>query len=401
MEKINMDFKEKVEKALENGLFREVVEMRRCIHQHPGIGIFTQETEAYVKEKLTAWGIRIIPSKTGVLALIEGRCHDNMVALRADMDALPLTEENDVPYRSLYEGKMHACGHDAHTAMLLGAAKVMVENRDALPYDVLLVFQPSEEGPIISGAFEMLKDMDEQGLTEKIKAIFGQHVFNNAPAGMVGTRYGAVAASTDVFVLKFIGHGGHCAEPDKNVDALSLGARFVTEMESFMSRRLSPFDNAICAIGTFHAGTANNIVPETATLTASIRCQKEETRDVIINHVRRIAEGICYGWDATFELDVTRGLPVLVNDDSATSYARSIAIATLGEEKYYDIPTPMMGAEDFTYFAERIPACFLNIGTLNEEKGYSANVHNPKFDIDENALASGVKMLCALAANFD
>ena len=399
MEQFNAAFSQIVEKELHEGVFAQVVEMRRQIHMHPCIGMDTQETENYVKEKLNHYGVEILPSQTGVLARIPGKCHDHLVALRADMDALPLTEENDVPYCSLYEGKMHACGHDAHTAMLLGAARILSAHRDVLPYDVLLVFQPCEEGPIISGAAEILKDMDRLGLTEKIKVMFGQHVFNNADAGKVGTRYGSVAASTDVFTLKFIGSGGHCAEPHMNVDALSLGARFVTEMESFMSRRMDPFDNAVCAIGTFHAGTANNIVPETATLTASIRCQREETRGVILDHVKKIAEGICHGWDATFQLDVTRGLPVLINDDQATAYAMEIAKLTVGEENCYDIPTPMMGAEDFAYYAERVPSCFLNIGTRNAEKGFTVKNHNPRFDIDEAGLFPGVQMLCNLAAN--
>lgn len=399
MKKINTAFKEIVERELNDGVFQEVVDMRRHIHMHPCVGIFTQETEKFVREKLAAWGIGTLETKTGVLAVIPGRCHEQMVALRADMDALPLKEENDVPYCSMYEGKMHACGHDAHTAMLLGAAKIMKAHQDVLPYDVLLVFQPSEEGPIISGAEEMLKEMDDMGLTEKIRVMFGQHVFNTENTGTVGTRYGSVSASTDVFTLKFIGSGGHCSMPEESVDALSLGARFVTEMESFMSRRISPFDNAVCAIGTFHAGTANNIIPETATLTASIRCQREATRGLILDHAKRLAEGICHGWDATFELDVTRGLPVLVNDENTTSYARNVAVQVVGAENYRDISTPMMGAEDFAYFAERVPACFLNVGTRNEAKGFTAKAHNPRFDIDEDGLAVGVKMLCALAAN--
>ena len=399
MENFNEAFRKVVEQELREGVFEQVVEMRRQIHMHPCLGMETAETERYVKEKLNEYGVEVLPSQVGVLALIPGRDHEQLAALRADMDALPLTEENDVPYCSLYQGKMHACGHDAHTAMLLGAAKILSAHRDVLPHDVLLVFQPCEEGPIISGAAEILKEMDRLGLTPRIKMMFGQHVFNNADCGKVGTRYGSVAASTDVFKLTFIGSGGHCAEPHMSVDALSLGARFVTEMESFMSRRMDPFDNAVCAIGTFHAGTANNIVPETATLTASIRCQREETRGLILQHVKQIAEGICHGWDAHFELEVTRGLPVLVNDNAATDYAVDVIKKTVGEENYYAIPTPMMGAEDFTYYAERVPSCFLNIGSRNVEKGFTVKNHSPRFDIDEDCFFPGVAILCALAAN--
>lgn len=401
MGEYNHKFQGIVEHALKDGVFDETVAMRRDIHMHPGVGIYTQETEEYIKEKLAALHIEVIPSKTGVLAKIPGRDHSQFVGLRADIDALPITEENDVPYRSQYEGKMHACGHDAHAAMLLSAAKILSQNAEVLPYDVLLVFQPSEEGPIISGAAEMLKDMDELGLTEKVRVMFGQHVQNPLPVGKVGTRHGSMYASTDVFTLTFIGSGGHCAQPHENIDALSLGAHFVTEMESFMSRRMDPFDNAVCAIGTFHAGTANNVVPETCTLTASIRCQREGTRDLILQHVKQIAEGLCLGWDAQYKLDITRGLPVLVNDDAATDYAVRIAKETVGEENYVEIETPTMGAEDFTYFCRRFPACYLSLGTGNPEKGFCVKAHNPRFDIDETGLANGVKMLCALAANVE
>lgn len=398
MEGFNATFRETVERELSAGVFDEVVAMRRHIHAHPGVGIHTEETEQYVREKLASYGVEILPAQTGVLAIIPGRCRDKLVGLRADMDALPLTEENAVPYRSLYEGKMHACGHDAHTAMLLGAAKILSKHREVLPCDVLLIFQPSEEGPVVNGAEEMLRETDRLGLTDKICLLFGQHVFNNAPTGRVGTRFGAVAASADIFSIKFIGRGGHCAEPHRNVDALSLGVRFVDAMESFMSRRIDPMDNAICAISTFHAGTSHNITPETAEIGGSIRCQSEETRERIKTHMRRIAEGICHGWDARFELEFLLSLPVLVNGDAATAYAREVARETVGQD-YYDIPTPMMYAEDFCFYARRIPSCFLNLGTRNEEKGFVEKNHSPRFDLDEAALSAGVKLLCALAAN--
>ncbi len=398
MEAFNAAFCRTVEKELAEGVFDEVVAMRRYIHAHPGVGTDTGETEAYVREKLTEYGVTVLPARTGVLAVISGRSHEKMAALRADMDALPLREENDVPYRSLYEGKMHACGHDAHTAMLLGAAKILSGHREELPCDVLLIFQPSEEGPTVNGALEMLKETDRLGLTEKICVIFGQHVFNNAPTGRVGTRMGALAASADTFMIRFIGCGGHCSEPHLNVDALSLGVRFVDAMESFMSRRVDPLDSAVCAIGSFHAGTSHNIVPETAELSGSIRCQREETRELIKTHLRRIAEGVCHGWDADFELKFMPGLPVLVNDGAAAAYALSVARQTVGRD-YYDIPTPMMYAEDFCFYAQRIPACFLNLGTRNEEKGFVEKNHSPRFDIDEAAFTAGVKMLCSLAAN--
>lgn len=396
---LNAEFSNAVECEIESR-FEEFVSMRRHIHMYPEVGMETGETEAFVKKQLDRLNVKILPSNVGVMALIPGKNHDHIVALRADMDALPLKEESGLPFSSKHEGKMHACGHDMHTAMLLGCAEILNNHRECLEYDVLLIFQPCEEGPILSGAKEMIPELERLGLKDKIAVVFGQHVFNSLDTGKAGFRFGSGSASTDVFKLTFIGSGGHCCNPHKNIDALSLGAKFVSEMESFMSRRMDPMDNAICSIGTFHSGTANNIVPETATLTASIRCQREETRGLILEHVDKIAAGICHGWDADYELEASRGLPVLQNDSKTVDYAIEVSNQILGEDKTVMLPYPMMGAEDFSYFSELFPVAFITLGARNCDKGCDGENHNPHVRYDEEVIRTGVKMFCNLAANY-
>lgn len=269
-------------KARAAEILPEVIELRRTIHKHPETGFDTGETEKLVKTFLEREHIAILPSELGVLGLIRGQNHDRIVALRADMDALPLQEETGLPYCSQVPGKMHACGHDGHTAMLLGTAKILQEYADELPTDILLIFQPAEEGTGLGGAVKMVPQIQNTGLADKIVAAFGQHVSNDYPAGFVALKKGPVAASTDSFDITFIGKGGHAGRPNECIDALSAGAKFVTAMESFLSRHTDPFDPCVCSIGIFQAGTAKGIVAESAHLAGTIRCQKEETRTYII-----------------------------------------------------------------------------------------------------------------------
>ena len=281
-------------KARAAEILPEVIELRRTLHKHPETGFDTGETEKLVKTFLEREHIAILPSELGVLGLIRGQNHDRIVALRADMDALPLQEETGLPYCSQVPGKMHACGHDGHTAMLLGTAKILQEYADELPTDILLIFQPAEEGPGLGGAVKMVPQIQNTGLADKIVAAFGQHVSNDYPAGFVALKKGPVAASTDSFDITFIGKGGHAGRPNECIDALSAGAKFVTAMESFMSRHTDPFDPCVCSIGIFQAGTAKGIVAESAHLAGTIRCQKEETRTYIIDNLKHVAQGIAY-----------------------------------------------------------------------------------------------------------
>ena len=377
--------------------FEEAVKNRRLIHMNPEIGFDTQDTEALVRAYLAPLGVTFLPSRIGVMALIPGQDSSRILALRADMAALPIQEENDVPYCSQIPGKMHACGHDGHTAMLLGAAKVLCALRETLPCDVLLIFQPAEEGPNLGGARVMLADLREQGIADKIERIYALHLLNDYPVGTVGTKAGSMASSTDEFDVTILGRGGHAGQPYKCIDALSIGAKVVTAVESYMSRRMDPFDQAICSVGVFEAGTAKNVVAGRAHIAGTIRCQREETRAAIIENLERITRGVCDAFGASCEIDILHGLPVLMNDAAEAAFGADIAAQVVGEKNVITLQNPMMGAEDFAYFTEAFPGAFLWIGSGNEAKGLAQQNHQPHFDFDEDALAVGIKVLCGLA----
>lgn len=313
------------------------------------------------------------------------------------MDALPIDELNDVTYRSKEVGKMHACGHDAHTAMLMGAAQVLKQMQDKLPHNILLIFQPAEEGPLPGGAFPILEYLEESGLASKIRTIAGQHVTTEYPTNTIVIHDGPSAASTDEMDITITGVGGHVGLPHRAVDALSVAAKFVCEMESFMSRRISPFDSAVFGIGTLNAGSARNIIPETARMLITVRCLKESTRKLIEDNTRKILRGICESNDAKYEIELRKGLPVLMNNPSITKAALEAATEQLGDNNVKNPRLESMGAEDFAWFSQKLPSVFAWIGAGNESKGISTLMHNPRFNIDEDALPIGIEFLCRLA----
>ena len=395
---INKDIIEKIRKeSIE--IQEEVIKNRRYLHMNPEIGFDTHNTEKMIKDNLEKWGIEILPSKCGVFGLIPGRDRNRIVGLHADMDALCLQEQNDVPYKSQSPKKMHACGHDAHTAMLLGAAKLLQSNKEALPMDVLLIFQPAEEGPNLGGARIMTADLKESGLLEKMVNVFAIHVFNDYPVGKVAFKHGAMMSSTDEFYIKINGKGGHAGMPHQTIDALSVGIKAVAAMETFMSRRMDPFDPAVFSVGVFEAGSAINIIADSAKFSGTIRCQKEETREYILENMQRVVKGICDAYGAACHIDIVHGLPPMINNSEAADFAINIAKEVVGEENIMMIPHAMLGAEDFAFFAREIPSALMVLGTGNPECGATWPVHHPKFDIDEIALAKGVQMLCSLATN--
>lgn len=374
-----------------------IVNIRRRLHRIPERGFDLFKTQKVVTDTLDELGIPYTTERTWVIGLIEGKLPGGVVALRADMDALPIQEENDVPYCSQVPGKMHACGHDGHTAMLLGAAKVLCALRETLPCDVLLIFQPAEEGPNLGGARVMLADLREQGIDKRIERIYALHLLNDYPVGTVGTKAGSMASSTDEFDVTILGRGGHAGQPYKCIDALSIGAKVVTAVESYMSRRMDPFDQAICSVGVFEAGTAKNVVAGRAHIAGTIRCQREETRAAIIENLERITRGVCDAFGASCEIDILHGLPVLMNDAAEAAFGAEIAAQVVGAKNVITLQNPMMGAEDFAYFTEAFPGAFLWIGSANEAKGLAQQNHQPHFDFDEDALAVGIKVLCGLA----
>ncbi len=387
-----------------NHIFQEIdsikeklISYRRYIHKNPEVGFETKNTERYITEFLNSKKIEIIPSSIGVMGIIRGNNTSKIIALRADIDALTLEEENSVEYKSQNFGRMHACGHDGHTAMLMGASEILSNNRDKLKYDILLIFQPAEEGPNLGGARIMLKDLEMNGLLPKIKYIYGQHITTEYELGSISVKYGSLTASTDEFVIEIIGKGGHAGIPQEAVDAISISSKFISEMESFVSRKTDPFDPVIFSIGTINGGSAKNIIAEKVTLSGTIRCQSENSRKYVLESVEKILKGICLYSGAAYKLDILHGLPVLVNDDAVMDIVKGAAINTVGENNVIEAKKSSMGAEDFAYFAQKIPSAFIWIGAKNEKKGFVNLMHNPKFDFDEDALIIGVRMLCCFA----
>ncbi len=387
-----------------NTIFKEIdyskniiIERRRHIHTNPEVGFETKKTEQYVLELLKNSGIEVIPSTVGVMGLIRNKDAKNILALRADMDALNLEEENDVEYKSRIPGKMHACGHDGHTAMLMSAAEILNKYKKKLKYNVLLLFQPAEEGPNLGGARIMLNDLEMNGLLQNIKYIFGQHITTEYDIGKVSVKYGSVMSSTDEFTLDIIGKGGHAGMPHETIDAISIAAKIINEMESFMSRRINPFDPAVFSIGTVHGGSAKNIIAERVQISGTIRCQSESNRKHILENAERIIKGLCLSWGADYSFNILHGLPVLSNDEKVLNITREIAKDIVGNSNVIVAEMASMGAEDFAYFSKKIPSAFIFLGARNINKGYVNLLHNPKFDFDEEALPIGVKMLCAFA----
>lgn len=370
---------------------QELVNMRRHFHMYPETGYETHDTEKYIKERLNEAGIETIDAEYGIYGFIKGGS-DEMIALRADMDALNLKEENDVPFRSKVEGKMHACGHDSHTAMLISAAKLINEHKDMLKYSVLFIFQPAEEGPGQGGAVKVCAELEERGLLHKIKCIFGLHISNDYPCGVLASKAGSLTASTNGFEIKINGKGGHAGYPHKSIDALSVAAKFVNNIESVMSRQIDPLCPAVFSIGVLRAGSAKNVIAESAVMEGTIRCGSPEVRREILRCAERTLKGTCAAFGAEGEISVSEGVAVLVNDKDAVDYA--VKAARAAGSKIRITETPVMGAEDFAFFAEKIPAAFMWLGGRNEEKGYIKGMHSPYFDFDEEAMQTGVIQHC-------
>lgn len=378
-----------------------IVSFRRQLHMHPETGFEMKETEAYIKQFLIAEGIDVLESTVGVLGMIRGGCAGDgrCSALRADIDALPLAEENDVAYRSQVEGKMHACGHDGHTAMLMGAAHVLHQNRHELCGDVVLLFQPAEEGPFPGGAKIMLEDLESLGLAKNIRAISALHLTTEYSCGKIAVGYGSMMASTDEFDIEIIGVGGHVGLPHRTVDALSVAAKFITGMESFMSKRIDPFDSSVFAVGMLNAGSARNIIPEKASISGGVRCQREETRAFVLEGAEKLLKALCSCSGASYKMNIRRGLPVLINDTEKSRQMELCARELVGADNVIQLKHSNMGAEDFAFLAEKIPAVFVWIGARNEEKGFTNMMHSPRFDIDEGALSVGASLLCKAAVS--
>ncbi|MGB9789726.1 MAG: M20 metallopeptidase family protein [Thermotoga caldifontis] len=373
----------------------EVVELRRTFHMYPEIEFDLHRTSQIVADYLESLGLEVKRNvaKTGVVALLRGAKPGKTIMLRADMDALPLQELNDVPYRSKIDGAMHACGHDGHTAMLLVAAKVLSRRRKQLCGNVKFVFQPSEERFPPGGALPMI----EEGVLEdpKVDMAFGIHLWNALPVGTVGVRAGALLAAADEFRIVLKGKGGHGAYPHVCKDPVVTASELVLALQTLVSRNVDPLESAVVTVGKIQAGTAFNIIPETAVLEGTVRTLNERVRETIKQRMRQLVAGICTAYQMDFELDYKDGTAVLMNDPELTELVRRVAERVVGKDRVVEVP-PSMGGEDMSFFLQKVPGVFYLVGSANAEKGLDKPHHSPYYDIDEDALLVGVQMHVSL-----
>lgn len=364
---------------------------RRHLHEHPELGFQEFETAAFVKARLEQLGVEDIRTGigvTGVTGLITGTKSGPVknILVRADMDALPIHEENEVEYKSQNPGVMHACGHDAHTAILLGLARYLSDHKDDFSGTVKLCFQPAEELPP-GGAQAMIK---EGVLNDPpIEAVFGLHMANNDPVGKIIVGSGPVMAAADGYTITIHGKGGHGAYPHGCVDPVAIGAQIVVALQSIVSRNVDPMDAAVVSNCVFQSGEAFNVIPDTAVLKGTVRTFKPETRDLMEERITKVATDIAEAMGATVTVDYSRGYPPTVNDEAMTQLASEAGAAAVGAENVITRP-PAMGAEDFSYFLEEKPGSYFFVGSKNEEKGFIWGHHHPKFDIDEESMGHGL-----------
>jgi len=385
-------------KSLAQAYKQEVIDLRRHLHSHPELSFKEFQTAAFVAEKLKAIGITEIESKatTGWSALIKGKNPEKkVVALRADMDALPIIEANEVPYKSQNPGVMHACGHDAHTASLLGAAKILHEVRDQFEGTIKLIFQPGEE-IIPGGASLMIKDKVLEN--PRPQYILGQHVMPMIPAGKVGFRSGLYMASADELYLTIKGKGGHGAMPETFIDPVLISAHLLVALQQIVSRVANPKIPSVLSFGRVEALGATNIIPNEVKIQGTFRTLDEGWRAKAHEKMRQIAEGIVEGMGGQLDFEIRKGYPFLKNNPELT--ARSVAAAQtyLGAENVLDLDI-WMAAEDFAYFSQEIDGCFYRLGTRNEARGITSGVHTPTFDIEEEALEIGAGLMAWLAVS--
>jgi len=391
-----MDFKKLLDLAEE--IKEEIISWRRHIHMNPELSGKEFKTSQFIIEKLKEFGIEEIypnyANTTSVVAYIrtpKGK-GKKAIALRADIDALPIEEKNEVPYRSRVKGVMHACGHDANTAMLLGAAKILSTLRDELPRDAKLIFQSCEENPKCSGARALV----EAGVCDDVEAIFGMHVYPEIPSGYVGIIEGPVMAAADFFKVALVGKSSHAARPHMGVDPILMAAQAINSIHHIVSRKVAPLHPAVVTIGKIEGGYVPNQIPDEVRMEGTVRTFDEGVRDKIADWIEQALKGIATVYGGDYRFEYVLGYPPVINDKSETRYAREVVKKLLGEERIVELTEPSMGGEDFAYYLKKVPGVYLRLGVRNEEKGTVNPLHSVKFDIDEEALPIGSAVFSAL-----
>ncbi|MEB3232890.1 MAG: M20 family metallopeptidase [Leptolyngbyaceae bacterium] len=376
----------------------DLVQWRRQLHQRPELGFQEQQTAALVCDRLTAWQIEHQSgiAQTGVVAVIPGAHPGPVLAIRADMDALPVQEMNQVPYRSQHDGLMHACGHDGHTAIALGTAYYLSQHRQNLHGTVKIIFQPAEEGP--GGA----KPMIEAGVLKnpEVDAIIGLHIWNNLPLGQVGVRSGPLMAAVELFDCVIHGRGGHGAIPQQTVDPIVVGSNVVSALQTIVSRNLDPIRSGVVTVGRFHAGDAPNVIPDMAQLGGTVRYFDPALEGFFPQRLEQLITGICQGYGATCEFSYQQLYPPTVNHPGMTELVRSVAEAVVETPQGVVPECQTMGGEDMSFFLQQVPGCYFFLGSANAELGLNYPHHHPRFDFDETVLSTGVELFVRCVEQF-
>ncbi|MFC2124395.1 M20 family metallopeptidase [Bacteroidota bacterium] len=390
-----MDLISKIQ-TLASGIAGDVIKMRHHLHANPELSFEEFETSKYVYDKLKDIGLNVEKgiADTGVVAMVYGKDPDSrVIALRADMDALPIQEENEIPYRSKKDGVMHACGHDVHTSSLLGTAIILNEMRNNFKGSIKLIFQPGEE-KIPGGASLMIKD----GVLNNPapQNIIGQHVMAQIPVGKAGFRSGMYMASSDEIYLTVKGKGGHGAMPENNIDPVLIASHIIVSLQQVISRNADPKIPSVLSFGKVIADGATNVIPNDVKIEGTFRTLNENWRREAHQRIKSIAESIAKGMGGKCEVNILNGYPYLENNIELTDHAKACAIDYLGEENVVDLDI-WMAAEDFAYFSQKIDACFYRLGVGNVSKGITSTVHTPTFNIDEDALKTGSGLMAWIA----
>lgn len=382
-----------------NKIKEDLIAIRRDIHMHPEVGFEEVRTSTLIKDFLKNEGIEYREvAGTGVCGLIKGTKEGEIktVALRGDMDALPIQDKKVCEYSSKVPGKMHACGHDAHTTILLGVAKLLNENKHLFSGNVKLLFEPAEE--TTGGASVMI----EEGVLEnpRVDKVFGLHVTEDLECGKIKIKKGVVNAASNPYKIKVIGSGGHGASPNTTVDPIVIGVNIVSTLQTIVSREISPVNPSVITVGSFHAGTAQNIIPGEAEITGIIRTMTPEDRKFACERLCEVSEGIAKTGRGSVEVTIEESYPCLINNDECVDIVKDAAIKILGSENVVEQKAPSMGVESFAYFAMERDAAFYFLGTANQSKGTFRSAHSSLFDIDEDAIPLGVAIQCEAALNY-
>jgi amidohydrolase len=375
-----------------------LVEWRRRLHQKPELSFEENLTAELVSQKLQEWGIKHQTgiAKTGIVATIDSGKPGPVLAIRADMDALPIQEENEVCYRSQHNGIMHACGHDGHIAIALGTACYLAKHKHSFSGTVKIIFQPAEEGP--GGA----KPMIEAGVLRNpdVDAIVGLHLWNNLPLGTVGVRSGALMAAVEIFDCTILGKGGHGGMPHQTVDSIVVAAQIVNALQAIVARNIDPIDSAVVTVGTFHAGHTHNVIADTAQIGGTVRYFNPAYQGYFDKRIEQIIAGICHSHGANYQLDYYSLYPPVINDANMAELVRSVAESVVETPAGIVPECQTMGGEDMSFFLQEVPGCYFFLGSANQEKNLAFPHHHPRFDFDETALGMGVEMFVRCVEKF-